>query len=136
MSRRFSKRCVRRGLTLIEVVAGIALLSTLLVAILVSYRAHAAQVRAAKRRLQVIDFADQQMATWMSTGRTPPIGKKGESTDGKYSWKIVRGEATTAKRLGLDVARLEVRSKQQSAGDTALATVEFLTLLPRREGQP
>ncbi|QDU44559.1 hypothetical protein Mal52_30430 [Symmachiella dynata] len=131
----FSKHSARRGLTLIEVVAGIALLSTLLVTILMSYRAHAGQVRAAKQRLRAIEFADQQMAAWMSARRVPGLGKWGESTDGQFTWRIMRGETTAETPYGLQVARLEVQAAPRSKGSTVLASVEFLTPQPRRGTQ-
>ena len=129
----FSKRCVRRGLTLIEVVAGIALLSTLLVAILMSYQAHAGQVRSAKRRLAAIEFADQQMSAWTSQRRLPEIGRRGESADGEFLWRVVSGASTEAQRFGLQVVRLEVLETRRDSASKILATVEFLTPMPKSD---
>ena len=132
----FSKHSARRGLTLTAMAAGIALLSTLLVAILMSYRAHAGQVRAAKQRLRAIEFADQQMAVWTSARSLPGLGKWGESADGQFTWRITRGESTAATPFGLQVARLEVQPTPRSKGSAVLAAVEFLSPQPRQGTRP
>jgi len=116
----------RRGLTLIEVVVGIALLSTLLVAILVSYRAHAGQIRSAKLRLRAIAYADEQMSLWMTVGNPPPVGDSGESADGTLAWRIVSGTAQADRRFGYRVARLEILPAAAQRRGAILASVEYL----------
>jgi prepilin-type N-terminal cleavage/methylation domain-containing protein len=54
----------RQGLTLIEVVAGLALLGGLLSGILMAYGRHVVQVRHAELRLQATAAADRLLALW------------------------------------------------------------------------
>ena len=53
MSAACCRRSAGRGLTLVEVIAGLALLATLLASILVAFGSQAAQIRAARDRYDV-----------------------------------------------------------------------------------
>ena len=64
-----SRNCRRGGLTLIEVVIGLLLLSTLLSSLLLSHQRHARQLQLAQRTLAAIDSADRLLADWFAERR-------------------------------------------------------------------
>lgn len=111
---------VRRGLTLIEVVAGIALLATLLVSILVAHNRHAQQVRQAQGRLAAIEQLDRLLGEWAATGVWQPVGSEGE-LDG-FMWRVVESGARVPDELGSEIVRVELLEK-----DRVLASVELLS---------
>jgi len=128
-----SKPCYGRsarsqaGLTLVEVVAGLALLATLLVAILVAYRAHAAQIRATRQRLRGIEAAERLLTEWSSAGQLPAVGEQGR-VDGEADliWRFVPSKSPPLKQLGAQIVRLEIaRSTSKAPGDV-LTSVELL----------
>ena len=116
----------RRGLTLIEVVAGIALLATLLVSTLAAFRAHASQVRSAKNRLAAIAVADRLLSEWMNAGTLPGIGETEDVPDTKgWRWRIVRPEPTMElRRLNALAVRLEIVDSEPTP--SVLTSVELL----------
>lgn len=117
----------RRGLTLVEVVAGIALLATLLVSTLAAFRAHATQVRAAKNRLAAIAIADQLLSEWMTAGALPAIGQT-ETVHQRagWSWRIIRPEPMIElHRLGAMAVRLEIIDRTEME-PRILTSVEVL----------
>ena len=66
----------RNGLTLIEVVASIALLSAILVASLMGAQRHDRQLRTAKVKSIAVSGADQLLSAWHRQGRLP-VGQRG-----------------------------------------------------------
>jgi prepilin-type N-terminal cleavage/methylation domain-containing protein len=100
----------RRGLTLIEVVASLLLLSSLLAGILVAYGRHARQVRRAQQRIQAVASADHMLADWFrASTRVPKASSGSVPGDKKLRWRTrpVNGtEPQTA--LDVEVVRLEI----------------------------
>ena len=116
----------RRGLTLVEVVAGLALLSALLVTVLTAKSRATRQLASANRRLEAVAAADRLLVGWwqdrahfprQSSGRVPG--------DAGFAWRTspVRNDAVNA--LAASVIRVEVideRAKPRSV----LAFVEVV----------
>ena len=127
----------RRGMTLVEVVVGIALLAMLLALILASFRSHAAQIRSAKRRMEAIRQADELLSAWTSSGQIPPVGDWGDipGTSG-WTWRIVRAtESQELVRLGATSVRLEIVAAREKIEEFPLSSVELL--VPReRTSEP
>src|SRR3954469_13058968 len=87
-SSRARKRASRRGLTLVEVVAGLALLATLLVAVLGTKARVTRQWAHANRRLEAIAAADKLLAAWWATPATFPRKSSGNvAGDAGLSWR-------------------------------------------------
>src|SRR5688500_5138483 len=100
----------RRAATLVEVVAGLALMATLLVALLLVHGRSTRQAAAAERRLQAVAAADALLAEWWPSPATFPRSSSGWVDRGgtDFSWRtrlVANGEA---ERLGAAVVRLEV----------------------------
>ena len=120
----------RNGLTLIEVVASIALLSFVLVASLVGVQRHDRQLRMAKTKALATAGADQLLSSWRDQGRFPAAQRGAFSRDGhEFTWQtsVARVEA-----LPLTKLRLAVRLR---GGPQELVAVEML-LPPQPEVQP
>lgn len=99
----------RAGLTLLEVLAALALLSTLLIGILVSFRDHAAQIRAAQAARQAAAATEELVYQWASQGRYPPPYGEGPlpGVEGlRWHTRVVSHRWRDT--LGLEIVRLEV----------------------------
>ncbi len=117
------------GFTLIEVVASLLLVGTLLVAVLMAHRRSAHQTRLAGQRLSAIAALDQLL-----TLRANPNGNTtGEEQlpTGKipgpnpYQWRTIERYDSAAELLGALILRVEVFDPNFEQGVT-LAAVEFL----------
>lgn len=128
MKKKFNRQyvCSREsGFTLVEVVASIALVGTLLVTILMAYGRTARQVRLAQKRLAAIEAADQLMQQWLLDPQTVPIDQSGTiSEEDRLEWRTQSIEKEGTEMLGVEVVRLEVFDHMRP--DEILASVEFL----------
>src|SRR5688500_13208484 len=97
------------GLTLREVVAGLALLSTLLVAVLTTRAKLTRQWAAAERRLRATEAADALLTAWWQDVKTFPRRASGAVPgDDRMSWRTEVVSNELADRLEATVVRLEV----------------------------
>ena len=115
-------------MTLVEVVAGIALLSTLLVMTLMSYRSHATQIRSAKDRMKAIRAADELLSLWMASSSLPRVGQQeGLSGTPGWYWRIMPVEPSQDLTvMGAASVRLEIVDTNGTTGERMLARVELL----------
>ena len=115
-------------MTLVEVVAGIALLALLLVLILLSFREHAAQIREAKFRAVAMREADSLLSAWTASGSIPAVGDEQEIVDHPgWQWRIVSVPGREGlSQIGAGVVRLEIVSSSDVARVHPLATVELV----------
>lgn len=114
----------RKGLTLVEVVVSIALLSILLVSMVSINRQHTRQIRLAKKKQVANQLLDQLLGEWFQNSEPlPKVGQGVFETSG-YFWncKSRPGDLTNAawktSILQVDVFHQDV--------EEALATVELL----------
>ncbi len=130
MSRNCWKRRARRGLTLVEVVAGLALLATLLVSILMAYGLHSGQIRAAQDRLEAIHLADELLNSWTATGSMPAVGEQERLNGDRQDlwWRIVDGSTSGRPQNGLRTVRLEVVRRAFGTPDTVVTSVELFVM--------
>src|SRR3954467_14361499 len=78
----------RAGMTLLEVVAGLALLASLLGALLMAKVRYARQSAAADRRIQAVAAADALLAAWHQEPRsTPRDGSGVVPGDAQFAWR-------------------------------------------------
>lgn len=115
-------------MTLVEVVAGIALLTVLLVMILAAFRAHAAQVRSARLRMAAIRQADALLSHWTAAEGIPAVGKQAalpELPGG--SWRIAASHGSAdLDEIGGSAIRLEIVSSAGLNPDSPLVSVELV----------
>ncbi len=114
----------RRGLTLIEVVAALALMATLLVAVLAIKSGLTRRRAAADRQLRAAAAADGLLTAWWADPATFPVGRFGPvPSDPAFAWATRVLPNPAAARLGGRVVRLDVR-------DAAAVVVSVDVLLP------
>lgn len=98
-----------RGLTLIEVLAGLALLAALLMTILTARSRAALQWSRANERIRAVEAADRLLSEWWQDPKSFPRAGEGvvAGVDGfRWRTRIVRNRV--AERLSTEVVRLEV----------------------------
>jgi len=116
--------CCPRAFTLVEVVASLMLLGTLLVAILVAHRRHVEQIRHAEARIAAVEAADGLLAKWSAEGTWGATKNDGEFEDRPglaWRWTVIPTPGLT--RLGAAVGKLEVIGNDGSV----LSQVDLLT---------
>jgi prepilin-type N-terminal cleavage/methylation domain-containing protein len=107
-----------RGLTLIEVVAGLALMATILVVTLTLKSRFAHQRAAADLKRRATSAADSLLTTWWTDPAQWPVTAAGRvPNDSELSWQTRLVPNPPVDALGARVARLEI----ESAGGPVLA---------------
>lgn len=99
----------RRGLTLIEVVAAITILGTLLVGIVLAKSRHTRQRADALSTVQAVQLSDALLSRWWSSRAGVPIGVGGVLSEAEsLSWQTRLVEEPGISELGARVVRYEV----------------------------
>jgi hypothetical protein len=116
-----------KAFTLVEVVASLMLLGTLLVGVLLAHRRHAQQIRSAAARLQAIKAADGLFSEWCEQGSWGTAQSGGEFPGEPslvWRWSVV--PSRELRHFGAAIGRLEVFSTGED-NQTPLAKVEVVT---------
>lgn len=103
----------RSGLSLIEVVAGIALLSTLLVSSMLAWTTHRAQIRRAQLQIEAVQLADLQLSLWYAERGGLPQQTEGPLLNhATLTWKLEPvAEIETDSPTGTQVLRLWINDE-------------------------
>jgi type II secretory pathway pseudopilin PulG len=129
------RRSAVRGLTLVEVIAGLVLLATLLAAILIAFGSQAAQMRKSRDRLKAVVLADRLLADWSSQNAFPDIGsEQGLEGTKDWRWRLVNATSAELDTTGPSTIRLDVFRPIGGNPDQVLASVDLL--VPGRNGIP
>jgi hypothetical protein len=94
--------------TLVEAVAGLALLATLLAGLLLAKGRYTRQAALAERRLQAVAAADALLARWWREPARFPRVASGAVDDQDFSWRTRVVENRPLEELAAQVVRLEV----------------------------
>ena len=125
----------KRGLTLVEVVLGLALLGALLVSILVTRSRVARQSYLAQRRQDAVRAADRLLNQWWAEPAKFPRTAAGALADAPaLAWRTQTVANDDARSLGGAVVRLDVLDRSQQA-DASGVILSVEVLLPW-EDQP
>lgn len=130
MKRQRAKSCnyyCRRAFTLVEVVASLMLLGTLLVGILAAHRRHTEQVRSARARLEAVAAAEKLLESWCEKdtwGATSSSGRFAETS--RLSWRWTITARPELRPVNAAIGRLEVLDGN-SHNQIPLVSVEILT---------
>ncbi len=116
----------RRGVTLVEALAGAAILGTLLVCILVANARLTAQDRRSAERIEACRIADGLLGRWWSGGRRLARDAAGD-VPGSAGWRWRMGVVTDedAEVMDARIVRLEVFAPDTEGGTPAVG-VELL----------
>ena len=118
-------RSRRTALTLIEVLAAMALLGGTLAAVVVAAGRHTQQVRSAQDRIEATDAADRLLSSWLvdAGGQIPAPAGPVPGRAG-WRWRVSGRIEPDLLPLGCHVGRLEIHGE----GDgPPLAAVEFVS---------
>ena len=125
----------RRGLTLIEVVAGLALLGTLLTTLLLAHSRHARQIRAAQDKLAAVNALDGLLTRWEIERVQVPQRERGDLPGHPdLGWRTRPIRNPSADNLQAGVVAIEVFSQDAELNDPPLCSVELL--VPKSSPQP
>lgn len=133
---RRSLHCWRRpGLTLLEVVAGLTLLATLLVGTMLAYGSHIRQVRAAQQRLQATDIAERILVDWYeSEDGVPPRDEDViAGTDG-WRWRTTPLASNDSNPFRARVVRFEIYDPADGVEPVPLVSIDLL--VPEEDERP
>lgn len=133
-----SSRCSRRaGLTLIEVVAALVILGTILVGIVLSRSRHSRQIALSERKMQALRAADGLLSRWWSSPEGIPLDASGDvESDPSLRWRTEVRARPGLEELDVRVVRLEIletRSTGRIHSDEVLADVELLLANPPKQ---
>ncbi len=130
MNRRFPHIALRSGTTLIEVLAGLVILSTLLVALAIARGRFLRQWAQADHRIAAAHAADHLLETWLSgSPQAVPISAFGTTDDGKNDvWSTQVLSSPAAESVGAIIVRLKVLDP--SVNQT-LSSIDFVLRDPR-----
>ena len=121
-----SNSCVRRALTVLEVAAALALLSTLLVGVLVAFKKNADRIRQEFATRQAVSGTDALLWSWAEQGMFPPDPARGKLPGHDHlSWETRRLPQPAQRTLGLDIVRLQVRQVGAPPGSAPLLEVDL-----------
>lgn len=107
----------RRGMTLIEVVAAVVILGTILAAIMVARAKHVRQLAEARDLERVVEVADELIGRWWLSEEGPPVNGRGSaSADGQIVWRTYWVSDPGVRTLGGRVLRVEVQMEGEGPG--------------------
>lgn len=123
-----SAHCGRMGLTLIEVLASIVLLSTLLVSMLVSLRRHTLQTLLASETIRATEALDLQLVAWSELEEGYPRSGRGVLRPSReFQWTAHTEKLPgTHKPWDMELIVLNVRAAAKPNTDP-LVTVKLVT---------
>ena len=129
MSRKSWNHC--HGMTLVEVVAGMALLGTLLVSIVMATSRLTAQSHLATRRVQAYQVADELLTEWWNDLENIPRNQSAMVPGyDDWRWQTV---TTDADIEGTDAELVTLEIFEAGVGTVSLARVEILVSVPKNE---
>jgi hypothetical protein len=125
-------------MTLLEVVAGLALLASLLGAVVMAKGRYARQAAAADRRLQAVAAADALLAGWHLNPRSLPQAFSGSAAvpgDAGLAWRLRPVANGGVEELGGRVVRVEILDERVTPSPVIVA-VETVVEEPADVAKP
>lgn len=122
----------RAGLTLIEVIAAIAILGTVLVGIVMAKSRHTRQMALTQRYTDIVHATDDMVSRWWLNERSVPAPASGHvGEDTSITWQTRLVASPKLRRLDAEVVRLEVFDTipapgQSLAADEPVVVLEFV----------
>lgn len=121
----------RRGLSLIEVVASIALLSVLMVSMLSAWTRHKQQLERSEQKLVAAELLDEQLAAWFSRDEGPPFPATGRFGNSGITWRTYRTPQTPPMPGGLLAVTVEALDRE----NLQLLSIEVASSIRRQRPQ-
>ncbi len=118
-----------RGSTLVEVIAGLGLLGTLLVALVLARSRLLEQNALAQKKMDAAAVAERLLASWWTSGEPMPREERGEADGHRWQTRVVSNDALRA--CDGEILRLELLAQTPALSGDPLVAVEIA--LPRPE---
>jgi hypothetical protein len=128
-------------MTLIEVIAGLVILGTILASLAIARGRFARQWSAADRKLAAVRALDAVVADWMNVpGSSVPLNRQAAVPDApKFIWRTRPIPDPAATKLSAVIVRVEIFDRADADRDSAIpiTAVDLLVhLAPRRASRP
>ena len=118
-------------MTLVEVVLGLVLLATLLVAVLLTRARFVRQTASAQRRAAAVVAADEMLSAWWGDRKNFPVDAEGTVKNRpELAWRTRLVADETAQSLGGRVVALEMLNRGDGRGETPETILRVELLLP------
>lgn len=106
----------QRGLTMVEVLAALVILGSLLTAIVTAATRSSRQWARADRKLQAVVVADQLLEQWWADPKTMPRQDTGDITDdSSFRWRTQVIPNRELEKLDTEIIRLEMFDQRPEA---------------------
>ena len=124
----------RRAMTLVEVVGGLAILGTLLVALLVARDRYTRQWVRAQQRVEMVKAADGLLSAWWV--RPDDFPRRAAGNVGDFAWRTGVAINPAVARLDCEAVRLQVFDRRDPAAvpvtvDVVLPATPLAAEVPR-----
>lgn len=128
----------RHGFTLIEVLAGLVLLGSLLATVTLAKARYTRQLSLAARQLEAVKVADSILSQWwQESPDTIPRDGNGqvttELTEADLSWRTHPLDIQSEEQIGYTIVRFELYDQQQPESQPPLVTVDLAISEPIEE---
>ena len=128
----------RHGFTLIEVLAGLVLLGSLLVTVTLAKSRYTRQLALAQRQLEAVEIADSTLSQWWqeSPDSIPRNGKglAKTGTGGRaLSWRTRQLDMQENEQTGFTIVRFELYDPKQTESQSSLVAVDLVIADPIEE---
>ena len=118
MFENFSPPSPRRALTLVEVLAALVILGTLLAGMVMAKARHTRQIALTRQRQDALRLADQLLSRWWASPAGVPVNARGiADPDNLWTWETRLVNNPAIEDLGARVVRVEVRPASANVGD-------------------
>ena len=124
-------------MTLVEVIGGLTLLATLLVAVLLARGRYMRQAAAADRRLQAVAAADLLLTRLRQDPASLPRSGAGQiSADDQLSWRTQIIPNPEVNDMGAQVLQLQILDDRPVAAANPIVTTIELVIAPESKATP
>ncbi|MDZ4853062.1 MAG: prepilin-type N-terminal cleavage/methylation domain-containing protein [Pirellulaceae bacterium] len=125
-----NKQRSRRAFTLIEVLLGAVLLSTLVVSSMLGFRIHQSKIRLSAHRVEAVAIADKLMSNWFHQPMGVPVGATGVIDPQRlWRWRTEPVGMSTVFGQPTLIVRLELYEDFPTPNQL-LISIEFVNPVP------
>lgn len=118
-------------MTIVEVVASLALLATLLTAVLLAKARYTRQWVLAQKRIEAVAAADQLLTDWWTSSKIPRGNSTGSLPNPAMSWRLHSIRPRDLAEIDMEILRLEIVDRTTGK---IMTSVDLLSNSPSPRG--